>query len=143
MHQHRNYQQWEDLGPVAAGQHGAFDVEVSGAGGVAAEQPSLMTVIDEKPVAVAKTKVAIEVGDGSSTVSRSFVINGDPMAAIITISNDSLWGCRRGAPSGSAVNNSLCVILAKKRDTHISVALHLSGSGPGFISDYGSDHSEN
>merc|ERR1740128_947337 len=71
-----------DLSPVAAGQHGAFNVEVSGAGGVAAEQPRLMAVVDKEPVAVAKTKVAIEVGDSSSTVARSFVINGDPVAVL-------------------------------------------------------------
>ena len=34
---------------MAAGQHGAFNVEVSGAGGVAAEQPRLMAVVDKEP----------------------------------------------------------------------------------------------
>ena len=75
---------------VAAAQHGAVNVEEAVAGGVAAEEARLVSVVDGEAVAVAEAEVAVLVPDRAVAVPAALVVHRHPVGPILPVSDDSL-----------------------------------------------------
>merc|ERR1712223_2040734 len=98
------------LSPVAAGEHGALDVEEAGALGIPAKQSGLHSVVNHQSVTVAQVEISIDIVDATIAVAVPIMVNCHPMGTIHTISDDTLRRGGGGAIGGSAVKETISVL---------------------------------